>query len=443
MKKIIVSALFAGFAMQGFAQSGTNSPYSQYGLGALATQATGFNRGMNGLAYGFHEHNQVNHMNPASYSAVDSLSFIFDAGLSLQLTNFDEGGHKVNAHNADIEYIVASFRAFKHVGVSFGLLPYSNVGYNFSNTRNVNAFPSPSSPSTTYSNTYSGDGGLHQVYLGAGWEPFKGFSFGANISYLWGTLNRYATNSYSDSYVNTISRNYTAEIKNYKLDFGVQYTHAITKKDELTLGLTYSLGHKLNSNAECNLISEKPQISIPTSSQASKSDTTRYMISNAFELPHTIGIGLMWNHNNHLKIGVDYQLQKWANILYPRLSGTGSATTFALADGFFKDRHRLTLGGDYCRGERYRGFFDRLHYRAGVSYTSPYLKINGADGPRELSASLGVGIPIINGYNNRSILNISAEWVNQSATGLIKENMFRINVGLTFNERWFAKFKVE
>ena len=60
--------------------------------------------------------------------------------------------------------------------------------------------------------------------------------------------------------VNTISRNYTAEIKNYKLDFGVQYTHAITKKDELTLGLTYSLGHKLNSNAECNLISEKPQI---------------------------------------------------------------------------------------------------------------------------------------------------------------------------------------
>ena len=83
---------------------------------------------------------------------------------------------------------------------------------------------------------------MHQVYLGAGWEPFKGFSFGANISYLWGTLNRYTTNSYSDSYVNTISRNYTAEIKNYKLDFGAQYTHAITKKDELTLGLTYSLG---------------------------------------------------------------------------------------------------------------------------------------------------------------------------------------------------------
>ena len=89
------------------------------------------------------------------------------------------------------------------------------------------------------------------------------------------------------------------------------------------------------------------------------------------------------------------------------------------------------------------GFFDRLHYRARCQLYKPLLKDNGTDGPRELSASLGVGIPIINGYNNRSILNISAEWVNQSATGLIKENMFRINVGLTFNERWFAKFKVE
>ena len=90
-------------------------------------------------------------------------------------------------------------------------------------------------------------------------------------------------------------------------------THAITKKDELTLGLTYSFGHKLNSNTECNLFS--------TNSQTGVSDTTRYMISNAFELPHTIGIGLMWNHNNHLKIGVDYQLQKWAKLKYPRLSG--------------------------------------------------------------------------------------------------------------------------
>ena len=435
MKKIIAAAFLAGLAVQVSAQSGTNSPYSQYGLGALASQATSFNRGMNGLAYGFHERNQVNYANPASYASVDSLSFIFDAGVSLQLTNFEENGNKVNAKNADIEYVVASFRAFKHVGVSFGLLPYTNVGYNFSNTQNVNAFPSTSSVNATYSNAYNGSGGLHLVYLGAGWEPFKGFSFGANIGYLWGTLNRNSTNTYSDSYVNTLSKNYSAQAKSYKVDFGAQYTYAVDKKNELTLGLTYSLGHNLGTEAECNLIS--------TNSQTSVSDTTRYVVSNSLELPHTFGVGLMWNHNNRLKFGVDYQLQKWASLKYPQITTGSGTTSYSLVDGQFNDRHKLTLGGDYCKGERYRGFFSRMHYRAGFSYASPYLKINGADGPRELSASLGVGIPIMNSYNNRSMLNVSAEWVNQSVTGLVKENTFRINVGFTFNERWFAKFKVE
>ena len=435
MKKIIAAVFLAGLTVQVSAQSGTNSPYSQYGLGALASQATGFNRGMNGLAYGFHEHNQVNYMNPASYASVDSLSFIFDAGVSLQLTNFDENGNKVNAHNADIEYVAASFRAFKHVGVSFGILPYSNVGYNFSNTQNVNAFPSTSSPNATYSNIYSGNGGLHMVYLGAGWEPFKGIAFGANISYLWGTLNRSSTNTYSDSYVNTLSKNYTAQVKSYKVDLGAQFTCPINKKNELTLGLVYSLGHNLGAEPECSIIS--------TNSQTSVSDTTRYVVSKAFEIPQTFGVGLMWNHNNRLKFGVDYQMQKWVKIQYPQLITINGKTSYSLVDGQFTDRHKLTVGGDYCKGERYRGFFSRMHYRGGVSYATPYLRINGQEGPRELSASFGVGIPIINGYNNRSILNISAEWVNQKAVGLIKENTFRINVGLTFNERWFAKFKVE
>src|SRR3712207_5510901 len=134
MRKILTSCLLIALSSVAYAQSGTNSPYSQFGVGTLSPQSTGFNRGMNGLAYGFHEHNQVNYQNPASYSAVDSLSFIFDAGVSLQLTNFEENGRKKNAKNADIEYVVAAFRAFRHVGVSFGLLPYTTVGYSYSNT---------------------------------------------------------------------------------------------------------------------------------------------------------------------------------------------------------------------------------------------------------------------------------------------------------------------
>ena len=37
---------------------------------------------------------------------------------------------------------------------------------------------------------YSGEGGLHQLYLGAGFKIFKNLSVGANISYLWGDVTR-------------------------------------------------------------------------------------------------------------------------------------------------------------------------------------------------------------------------------------------------------------
>ena len=103
----------------------------------------------------------------------------------------------------------------------------------------------------------------------------------------------------------------------------------------------------------------------------------------------------------------------------------------------------LQLPAAHRRDSQGLCFLGRIHYRAGASYATSYQKINGLDGPKELSVSAGFGIPIMNGWNNRSILNISGQWVHQSAKSLITENTFRINIGLTFNERWFMKWKVE
>ena len=201
-KKVLSAAVVASVcATAAVAQSGTNSPYSQYGLGLLNEQSSGFNRGMNGLGIGFREHNQVNYINPASYSAVDSLTFIFDAGISGQITNFSENGNKVNAKNADFEYAVAAFRAFRHVGVSFGIVPFTNVGYNYSTSGFLDG-----DRTTVYTNTYSGSGGIHQAYVGVGWEFLKGLSVGVNASYLWGDIDRSVVNSYSDGSINTLSK---------------------------------------------------------------------------------------------------------------------------------------------------------------------------------------------------------------------------------------------
>lgn len=429
-KKVISAVILTSVCVApAMAQSGTNSPYSQYGLGQLSEQTSGFNRGMNGLGLAFRDGNQVNYINPASYSALDSLTFIFDVGLSGQVTNFSENGQKINANNADFEYAVAGFRIFKHVGVSFGIIPFTNIGYNYSITDYLN-----DDRSDAYTNTYSGSGGLHQVYFGAGWEFIKGLSVGANISYIWGDIDRSVINSYSDSYINTLSKYYTATVKNYKLDIGLQYLVNINKQNSLTIGLTYGPGHKLNSDPTCMVIS--------TNSSTGVADTTSYTVNNGLEIPTTFGGGLTWNHKNKLKLGADFTYQKWGSLKYPVYNVVNDVPSYELTDNYYKDRYKATIGSEYCNDETSRNFFRRIRFRAGMSYATPYYKVNGVDGPDEISVSAGFGIPIVNAYNNRSILNISGQWVHASAKGMLTENTFRINIGITFNERWFMKWKV-
>lgn len=430
-KKIIGTVLLASlYVAPAIAQSGTNSPYSQYGLGQLSEQTSGFNRGMNGLGLGFREHNQVNYINPASYSSIDSLTFIFDAGLSGQVTNFSENGQKKNANNADFEYAVAAFRASKHLGVSFGIIPFTNIGYNYSISGYLNG-----DKSTTFTNTYNGSGGMHQIYLGAGWEFVKGLSIGANVSYIWGDIDRSVVNSYSDGYINTLSKYYTATISSYRIDFGLQYTLPLNKKNSLTLGLTYGLGHKLNSDPSCMVIS--------TNTTTAVADTTSFTVNNGLEIPTSFGAGLTWNYNNKLKLGADFTYQKWGDTKFPVYKVINDVPSYSLSDEYYSDRYKLTIGGEFCNNETSRNFIDRIRFRAGASYASSYYKVNGQDGPDEISVSVGFGIPIVNAYNNRSILNISGQWVRSEVPGMLKENTFRINIGITFNERWFMKWKVE
>ncbi len=433
MRKIFLATLLLGTALFVKAQSGTNSPYSQYGLGVLSDQTSGFNRGMNGIGLGFHEHNQVNYLNPASYASLDSMTFVFDAGISGQVTNFEgmtsEGKRrKINANNSNFEYAVAGFRLLKHVGMSFGIIPFTNVGYSYSYTPNESE--KLDKYDATYANTYSGEGGIHQAYVGAAWAPFSGFSFGANISYLWGNITRTVSNDYSDSYVKTLSRTYTGHVTSYKLDLGVQYTQQIAKNDWVTLGLTYTPGHNIGSTDVVNS---------STSSQTSQVFADTISLKSGLKLPNMFGAGLMWNHGGQWKVGLDYTLQKWGSLGYPSFENQD----YILKDGVYKDRHKINFGAQYCYGERSRSFFKRVNYRAGVSYATPYYQVNGVDGPKELSVSAGFGIPITNSYNNRSQLNISGQWVKSTAKDLIKENTFRINIGFTFNEDWFKKWKMQ
>ena len=422
MKKLFFCCVLS-FALAGVAsaQSGTNSPYSQYGLGVLADQSQGFSRGMNGAGLGLRRGNVVNTLNPASYSAIDSLTMIFDMGVSGQVTNFKEGPVKVNARNTNFDYVVGCFRLFPKVGVAFGLLPFSNMGYKYTSSKYLD------STNGTLTETYSGDGGLHQFFVGAGWQLSRQLSVGANVSYLWGSLNHGMTTS-STTYINSLERSYSVQVTNYTADLGVQWEQKLNKDDALTVGATVGIGHKLGADPSCMVIN------------VSSKDTVTHTLTNGLSIPMKFALGAAWTKGRQWVVDADLSMENWGALDFPELTSDGQ---YAMRSGILKNRYQIRAGADFVPNFMDRKFLKRVHYRWGVGYATPYYNINGKNGPTELSVSAGFGIPLQNSYNNRSQLNVSAQFVRVSAKDMIRENTFRLNIGLTFNERWFAKWKID
>ena len=430
-KRLFATILTGVVALSGMAQvSKTLSPYSMYGLGVLSDQSQGFNRGMGGLSIGLRGGTIVNMLNPASYSAVDSLTMIFDMGVSGQITNFKEGNVSMNRKSADFDYAVALFRVMPKMGVSVGVVPFSNVGYSFTSSKPV------ANSKLTSTGTYSGSGGFSQAFVGVGYEVIKGLSVGANLSYFWGKYNKSLYNVSNESYAKTTTKTYGTTINSYKIDLGAQSQFALDKDNILTVGATLGIGHKLGADAEMSVLNVDPQTSV--------SDTTKVTLKNAFQLPMTFGVGATLLHKRSLTVGADYAFENWGNIAFPY--SDDNTSVYEMSNSLLRNRHKITIGADWIPEPNpmaRRSFFKRIHYKVGASYATPYYNIKGDDGPRELALSAGFSIPIINSWNNRSLLNISAQWVNSSSKNFIKENTFRINIGLTFNERWFAKWKVD
>lgn len=417
-KNALISAMVIAGAMTAQAQTSTNSPYTRYGLGNLSDRAFVSNAAMGGIGYGLRNGSHVNTLNPASYSAVDSLTFIFDAGMTLTRSEYEENGFKTNAKNSTFDYLVMHFRLVPRLGFAMGLLPYSNVGYNFSQTAKV-----PGNDNVSSTSYFSGEGGLHQVFAGLGFKVLPNLSVGANVGYLYGNL-KYATSLKLNTTSDVSSVYNQINVKSYIAELGAQYTHSFNKDNRLTIGTVYGLGHKLNST-------ETKGIQLIDNSSSTVVSSDEEVVEDAYGIPATLGLGVAYQRKTNLTAGLDYELQKWGNAYY-----NGEK-------GHYNNRHRLAAGLEFLPDVYGRAYWKRIRYRAGVHYTSSYLKLPTGDGPKEFGVSAGFGLPL-HLYQRNTVLSVTGQYtrVKPSAAQQLSENRFEIKIGLTFIERWFMKWKV-
>ena len=405
-------------ALATYAENGMNSPYTRYGFGQLATMETGTYKGMGGTGIGIRNSSQINLLNPASYAAVDTLTFLFDAGISLQNTNFTEGSTKINARNTTFDYLTMQFRLFPKLGMTVGMMPFSNIGYNFSNTQSIR---DDEEGTVTTTNRYYGDGGLRQVVAGLGWNPVKGLSVGANLTYMYGEIYHYIYNQYSESSITTRTKQYMADITTYNANFGVQYG-ATFGKNRITLGATYQPGHTIDDKAYI----------IDMSSMGNSVTISDTVNISSLSIPTSYGAGISYVYDERLTIAADYSLQQYGTTSFFGHKGA--------------DLHRASIGVEFIPEKETRNLFRRTRYRAGLHYATPYYYVGEHKGPSEYGATIGIGLPIMNRWNGKSVINISGQAVHvrpAAGSNMITENYLRLNIGISFNETWFDKWKVQ
>lgn len=407
-----------------------NSPYSRYGYGLLNDRSQGFNKGMGGVAYGIRGSQLLNTQNPASIAAIDSLTFLYDIGASFQNGNFEERGNKDNTRNTSLDYVTAGFRLAPRLGLYATLRPFSTIGYSLMSTEAIPATPGVAAQ--THTTIYKGEGAFNEVGLGFGWAPIKQLSLGAEAMYFWGDYSHTIANTYSGSTAQPTNRAYEAEMSSYRIGVGMQYAFNVGKKHALTLGAIYRFGHNINGDA----MRVQRTLSGATTLTA---DTIK--LNNAFAVPSTWGVGLSWMYNQRIRVAADYTKELWEG----KRGVAEVNNSYLVTNGLYSNRSLLAVGADFRGDPNGSRFKDHVIYRIGASYATPYTKVNGYNGPKHYTVSAGVGLPISNRFNTKNMINLGVQWehVKPSMLGMVTENYFRISIGLTFNERWFMKWRVD
>ncbi|MDE7155372.1 MAG: hypothetical protein K2N79_03700, partial [Muribaculaceae bacterium] len=382
------------------------SPYSRFGYGNLRDQSTSAQRQMGGVGYAMQSGRQINAMNPASYAAIDSLTFLFDMGVNLTYFTGKDGSNKASDWGGGLDYITLQFPVGKILGASIGLVPYSTTGYSFGDKITNGAY------------SYQGEGGINLLYGGIAIRPYiPGLSIGANVGYLFGTTR-------NDNY--TIDENGSSpifervvEVRDYYLSLGLQYNLKIARDKRFVLGATFAPGKDLRGKTY--------GIKYDINTEASTPDTTQVMkLQKNYTMPHTIGAGLSFNIDNRLSIEADYTYQPWKDVKFTPLEGFEGSR--------FDDRWKIAVGAEYI--PNFRGnWIQRVRYRLGIYHDRDYIKV-GTNNVKKQGITLGFGLPA---PASKCLVNLGLEYCRRQAypNPLVKENYLYITLGINFNELWF------
>lgn len=431
--KIFIPVGFFCAALASWAQNISGSPYSSFGLGELESKGTAFNAGMGDAKYALLNRSLVNVANPASYARLAGPTFDVNiAGEFIKATtDSTQTSNNIYARNFTFGFPILKKNKKNILGVSFGLLPFSRVGYQLRDSVLIDTF--------SVDVQYLGTGGLNQFYLGSGisilntLRDSSGLQLGVgfNASYIFGVINR-TRRILPDPSFNAfnIRTNSTTRINDFQFDAGLFYLHRINQSLDITLGAAYSLGKPMRAYHDQLALTYTG----PSDFEVIKDTITSTVDTGSIFLPQAIGLGMSVHINGRLLLEVDYSFQDWDQYKF-----FGQKVGLA-------NRKQYSFGLQYLpQTEADKRFWKMTYYRLGFRYLDTHLNVDGKQ-LNEIGISFGAGVPLSLKHRYSMFnLGIVLGQRGENVGVLIREQFMYLNIGFTFtphkNFPWFVKRK--
>jgi len=470
--------------MGSWAQKGSKSPYSTYGLGELNREGYASYAGMGGTALGATDSAIVNSMNPASYAYIGRSLPVFQLGMNGRLSQFSTIDQTTNQQHFGLNQFQLALPIKKHWGAGIGIKPYSFKGYTITNY-------TIEDEDTTQLAVSEGSGGVRIANLGVSYQPLdfskkhnkyrsykvytsdstskvvkvdtiKGnrisrLSLGAQANYLFGTAQKTRSSEFlpsSTSIFNARAESGT-RLSGLMYELGLNYQFGFESpalSNVLSIGATYSPATEVRAYQD--LYSYSYVGSFYRGQSVSVLDTIEFIRDSEGVIykPQSIGVGLEYRirpfkSSSFIRLTADVKQEQWSTF-YTQFDET-------TVNGGLRDRTYLGLGLEWTplsgtsvldQGQ----FMSKLHYRFGFSYAQTEWNVEGLDGNmvgiNNYGMSFGLGIPVRVNNSNTNI-NFAANLGNLGTTenGLIQEQYVGLFVGLSItplsSNRWFVKRK--
>jgi len=396
------------------AQQTTSSPYSRFGLGDLNAQFSSVFNSLGGGGYAINDSKIINPFSPASYSSYQSNSFLFSTGINNETIDIQSLTDNQTVNNLSLSHILFGFPLTKKIGSSFGIIPFSSIGYSMQNRDDIFGADM----------LYDGDGGISKVYFGSSLELHQNLSVGANASYLFGGLNRRKRLVFDDETIFNSRSNSLINIKGIYYEFGAVFSKKI---DDNNSRISISINTSNNTNVDAKRTNLVETFEYSGTNEIVKDTFVNSVEKGSMILPKYTNLGLAYSLDKWLFV-FDYSTQNWSD--YELFEESDSLT----------NSQRISGGLQYTPDiSSVNQFYKRCHYRVGLALNTTPLQINNTQ-LEDKSISFGIGIPI---KKNKSTYDISLILGQRGTTSnnLLKENYVKIGLSMSFEGIWFVKQK--